>query len=294
MATKKNSSTDFPGVGFTDAILRVVLSSGGDFDNEDERQSAQHFAIMAMHPDDVDRDGRGPGKIIADLEQFDDAEKFANVFAAAPDLLDHLESIVEMAHSVSANWESGDLAHAARSLERIAASAEIVIAKAKGESANNPISPLPPLRMTKNATLPAKSMFRVQLHVTTNMNIDVEATDEQEAWEIATETDRAKWNQERSAEEYDNVTQLTKVCSCGKTMEWDDLNEAWDCEHCHTCVAAKSAGEQLRSASQKLYDALQRYLMGKPDSELPKELVEGMNEMEAAWHTADGTQPDHE
>jgi hypothetical protein len=126
------------------------------------------------------------------------------------------------------------------------------------------------------------------------MNIDVDATDEQEAWEIAIEIDRSKWNQERSEEEYDGVTQLAKTCSCGNTMEWDDLNEAWDCENCHSCVAHESTTELLRSASQKLYDALQRYFMDTPNTELPQELVEGMNELEAAWHKADGTQPDHE
>jgi len=44
----------------------------------------------------------------------------------------------------------------------------------------------------------------------------------------------------------------------------------------------------LRQASQKLYDALQRHL-DVADSELPTDLVEGMNELEAAWHKVDGT-----
>src|ERR1035438_10114144 len=95
MAKKKTSSADFPGVGFNDAALRVVLSSGRDFDDEAERLAAQHYAIMAMHPDDVDYTGGGPGKIIADLEQFDDAEKFADLFAAARDLLRIAESAAE-------------------------------------------------------------------------------------------------------------------------------------------------------------------------------------------------------
>ncbi len=124
------SAADFPGVGFKEAALRVVLSGCGDVDNEDERQAAQNFAVMAMCPTDVDRDGRGPGKIIADLVQFNDAEKFADLFAAAPD---------------------------------------------------------------------------------------------------------------------------------------------------------------MRKASQKLYDALQAYLIDVPDRDLPNDLVEGMNDMEAAWHKADGT-----
>jgi hypothetical protein len=41
-------------------------------------------------------------------------------------------------------------------------------------------------------------------------------------------------------------------------------------------------------------DALQRSIIDIPDSESPAELVEGMNEMEAAWHNADGTEPEHE
>jgi hypothetical protein len=102
----------------------------------------------------------------------------------------------------------------------------------------NPLFPqLPPYKMAKKISSPAKSTFNVKIHVITDMNIEVEATDENEAWEIATEMDRAKWNQETSEEEYDGVTQLTKLCSCGSTMKWDDLNEVWDCENCHTCVA---------------------------------------------------------
>ena len=59
----------------------------------------------------------------------------ACLIAVAPELLEHIETIVEMAHSVSANWESGDLALAVRSLERVATSAEAAIAKAKGKAA---------------------------------------------------------------------------------------------------------------------------------------------------------------
>src|ERR1019366_1001081 len=61
MATKKKSSADFPGVGFRDAILRVVQSGGGDFADENERRATQHYAIMAMHLDDVDYTGTGTG-----------------------------------------------------------------------------------------------------------------------------------------------------------------------------------------------------------------------------------------
>ena len=31
--------------------------------------------------------------------------------------------------------------------------------------------------------------------------------------------------------------QIAKTCTCGATMEWDDLNECWDCEECHTALA---------------------------------------------------------
>ncbi len=48
------------------------------------------------------------------------------------------------------------------------------------------------------------------------------------------------------------------------------------------------AARDIRTASQNLYDAVQRYLK-VPDCELPAELVEAMNELEAAWHKADGT-----
>lgn len=61
-----------------------------------------------------------------------DAEGEANVrlISAAPELLDHLRSMLEMARSVAANWENGDLASAVRNLDRIAAAAEVAIAKA--------------------------------------------------------------------------------------------------------------------------------------------------------------------
>ena len=94
--------------------------------------------------------------------------------------------------------------------------------------------------MKKKAPSPEKSTFRVHLHQTINMNIDVEATNEQDAWEVATDIDRAKWNQERSEEEYDGVTQLTKLCACRRTMKWHDLNESFDCEHCHAATPEKT------------------------------------------------------
>lgn len=48
----------------------------------------------------------------------------------------------------------------------------------------------------------------------------------------------------------------------------------------------------MRQASQRLYDALQAYLIDIPDSELPEDLVTAMDEMEAAWLKADGTVPE--
>jgi hypothetical protein len=54
--------------------------------------------------------------------------------AAAPELLRHLESLVEMAHCVTANWENGDLATAVRGLERIATEAKATILNAYGKN----------------------------------------------------------------------------------------------------------------------------------------------------------------
>jgi hypothetical protein len=65
----------------------------------------------------------------------DERKANARLIATAPELLCHLESIVEMAFCVAANWTSGDLASAVRSLEQIAAQAEETIAKARGKAA---------------------------------------------------------------------------------------------------------------------------------------------------------------
>ena len=103
------------------------------------------------------------------------------------------------------------------------------------EQRPNVLFPHSPMnRMAKNASSPAKSTFNVKLHVTTDMNVDVEASNENEAWEIATAMDREKWNRETSEEEYDGVTQITKRCPCGNMMERDDSCEQFECEKCGT------------------------------------------------------------
>ena len=48
----------------------------------------------------------------------------------------------------------------------------------------------------------------------------------------------------------------------------------------------------LRRASHALYNEIQAYLIDVADSELPQELVAAFDEMEAAWHKMDGTQPE--
>jgi hypothetical protein len=58
----------------------------------------------------------------------------ADLLAAIPELLEHLQNMVEIAHSVSANWENGELDVAVQNLERIASAAEAAIAKAIGEA----------------------------------------------------------------------------------------------------------------------------------------------------------------
>lgn len=75
-------------------------------------------------------ESRSAGQLVADIcPTGDDEESAANarIIAAAPELLRYLKCIVEIAQSVSANWESGDLAHAVRSLDRIASAAQAII-----------------------------------------------------------------------------------------------------------------------------------------------------------------------
>lgn len=51
------------------------------------------------------------------------------------------------------------------------------------------------------------------------------------------------------------------------------------------------AAPDLREASQRFYDAVNDYLLVQ-DSELPQEVVTAMDDLEAAWHKADGTLPE--
>lgn len=62
-----------------------------------------------------------------------DKEDEANAFliAAAPELLESLESLTEMAESVTRNWENGNLAEAVKNLGRIAHEAAEVAHKAR-------------------------------------------------------------------------------------------------------------------------------------------------------------------
>jgi len=68
-------------------------------------------------------------------------------------------------------------------------------------------------------------------------DIEVNACDRNEAVEIAEKAPDRDWNIGMSDFEIDDVQQLAKECSCGAVMEWDDLNECWDCEECHTAQA---------------------------------------------------------
>lgn len=74
------------------------------------------------------------GGLNDDGEEILGSEEQANarLIAAAPELLEHLQNIIEMARSVSANWANGELDVAVRNLDRIAAAAEIAVVKACG------------------------------------------------------------------------------------------------------------------------------------------------------------------
>lgn len=67
----------------------------GNSVNEHVYNCKPHLCIIGMKPEDVDPDGRGPGVVIADLETIEDAEKYAKIFAVAPDLLEALKSCQE-------------------------------------------------------------------------------------------------------------------------------------------------------------------------------------------------------
>src|SRR5438067_2262202 len=80
----------------------------------------RHLVILS-HPDD------GTGKIIADLETLPEAKANAEVIARAPQLLQSLERLTEIAESVVGNWENGNLAEAVASLGRIAIDSKALI-----------------------------------------------------------------------------------------------------------------------------------------------------------------------
>ena len=55
-----------------------------------------------------------------------------------------------------------------------------------------------------------------------------------------------------------------------------------------------AAAPTLRSESQTLYNAIHAYFIDVPDRDLPVDLVAAFNSLEAAWHKADGTEPEAE
>lgn len=73
--------------------------------------------------------------------------------------------------------------------------------------------------------------------------------------------------------------------------KWMSKRELQDHDFINITSPLTIAATDLRQASQRLYDAIQDFL-DVPDNELPIELVEAMDAMEAAWHKADGTQPE--
>ena len=88
-----------------------------------------------------------------------------------------------------------------------------------------------------NETSPAKHKFRIIMSEIKTWWVDVEARDSAEASEVSEKIHERDWNVGDSDFEIDDVRQLTKECACGAVMEWDDLNECWDCEVCHTALA---------------------------------------------------------
>lgn len=66
------------------------------------------------------------------VDEDEEARADAQLIAAAPTLVEQLQTIVDMARSVAANWDNGnDLARAVRNLQRVADESEAIIAQAE-------------------------------------------------------------------------------------------------------------------------------------------------------------------
>ena len=150
--------------------------------------------------------------------------------------------------------------------------------------------------MENSTTSPAKR-FRVFLVEKLQYCVDVLAANEEEAREIALETDHrgepeclnfdADEIKEIPTEDRD-FGAVNGCMKCGGLIE-----ENYDSEsYCPAC--RPKPVPTLRQASQELYDRLQDYL-DVSDEQLKESgydgLVAAMDRMEAAWHKADGTQP---
>jgi hypothetical protein len=85
-----------------------------------------------------------------------------------------------------------------------------------------------------NDTAPAKHKFRIIMSEVRTWDTVVEAKDRDEACDVADAVPDRDWNIGMSDFEIVEVQRLTKECACGAVMDWDDLNECWDCETCHT------------------------------------------------------------
>lgn len=73
-----------------------------------------------------------PGRIVCVIQGTDaEAEANALLIATAPELLESLESLTEMAESVARNWENGNLAEAVNNLGRVAQEAADIAHKAR-------------------------------------------------------------------------------------------------------------------------------------------------------------------
>jgi len=73
-----------------------------------------------------------PGRIVCDIEGTDaESEANASLIATAPELLESLESLTELAECVARNWENSNLAGAVKNLGRVAHEAAELARKAR-------------------------------------------------------------------------------------------------------------------------------------------------------------------